>query len=387
MEGATTVDSNAPHPAPFASKQDSVPLSFPAILRNPGLNGRFAHLTDTRAASPSVTAKKIGRRDENNGRRWVRRKENNRFVGNPHIVLATRQDYGVQLPKVKSTFPEPLPTYLPRTAKLPVTGSPVVDPSSANYGRFSLSLKGMRRELRRSGRRAQFLVRDVEQAMTDWLATAGAVLASDSPQSMGSERQMIGECQTIHEVSRTPFQLVWSCDSDPFARYVVHCCARYHDVVSYSKEVSGERFTYLLRPNVTRPDFFAPAAIATPPVTDIDSSSQFDTESDFTDLDSFSEVDEVASLAASSRESLVHVTEHDSEEACNLSIDISHSRRYTKTTVAYPRTTSHTESDSNALHLITVTFSSTFIIHSKAASNGCILQTIILCIFILLTST
>ncbi len=76
MEGATTVDSNAPHPAPFASKQDSVPLSFPAILRNPGLNGRFAHLTDTRAASPSVTAKKIGRRDENNGRRWVRRKEN-----------------------------------------------------------------------------------------------------------------------------------------------------------------------------------------------------------------------------------------------------------------------------------------------------------------------
>ncbi len=195
----------------------------------------------------------------------------------------------------------------------------------------------MRRELRRSGRRAQFLVRDVEQAMTDWLATAGAVLASDSPQSMGSERQMIGECQTIHEVSRTPFQLVWSCDSDPFARYVVHCCARYHDVVSYSKfviytdgeygsdpntigkEVSGERFTYLLRPNVTRPDFFAPAAIATPPVTDIDSSSQFDTESDFTDLDSFSEVDEVASLAASSRESLVHVTEHDSEEAWSVS--------------------------------------------------------------------
>lgn len=81
--------------------------------------------------------------------------------------------------------------------------------------------------------------------------------------------------------------------------------------------MASERLTYLLRPNVTRPDFFAPTSIATPPVTDIDSSSQFDTESDFTDGESFSEVEDVASLAASSRESLVHIrairVAHDAE--------------------------------------------------------------------------
>lgn len=94
----------------------------------------------------------------------------------------------------------------------------------------------MRRELRRSGRRAEFLVRDVEQAMTDWLNTAGAVLDPDAPRnSINTDRQMIGESESIFEVSRTPFQLVWQVDEDAFARYVVHCCARYHEVVSYSE--------------------------------------------------------------------------------------------------------------------------------------------------------
>lgn len=42
------------------------------------------------------------------------------------------------------------------------------------------------------------------------------------------------------------------------------------------------RLTYLLRPNVTRPDFRATAALDSPPVTDLDYySSQIDTESDF----------------------------------------------------------------------------------------------------------
>ena len=54
--------------------------------------------------------------------------------------------------------------------------------------------------------------------------------------------------------------------------------------------MSGQRLTYLLRPNVTRPDFHATASLETPPVTDIDYSSQIDSESDV--IDSRSEAGE-----------------------------------------------------------------------------------------------
>lgn len=50
------------------------------------------------------------------------------------------------------------------------------------------------------------------------------------------------------------------------------------------KDTSGQRLTYLLRPNVTRPDFFDRAAIATPPATESDMST-FEAESDFADTD------------------------------------------------------------------------------------------------------
>jgi hypothetical protein len=43
------------------------------------------------------------------------------------------------------------------------------------------------------------------------------------------------------------------------------------------KGALDNRLTYLLRPNVTRPDRRAPAAVDTPPVTDFDHSSNHDT--------------------------------------------------------------------------------------------------------------
>jgi len=95
-----------------------------------------------------------------------------------------------------------------------------------------------------------------------------------------SRAKGIGDLTTVLEVMRTPLQLVWYVEDDAFARYVVHCCARYHEVVSYSKEVAGFRLTYLLRPNVTRPDHRAPSTLDTPPVTDTDYSSLPDSEAD-----------------------------------------------------------------------------------------------------------
>jgi hypothetical protein len=46
------------------------------------------------------------------------------------------------------------------------------------------------------------------------------------------------------------------------------------------KDTSGTRLTYLLRPNTLRPDFQALANLNTPPVTDLEQSSHFDSESD-----------------------------------------------------------------------------------------------------------
>lgn len=42
--------------------------------------------------------------------------------------------------------------------------------------------------------------------------------------------------------------------------------------------MKGRRLTYLLRPNVAHPDSFAPAGLYTPPTTDLDSASQFETD-------------------------------------------------------------------------------------------------------------
>jgi len=64
------------------------------------------------------------------------------FAGNPHIVAATTKDFTLPVPSAKSTFPEPLPSYLPRTVKVPIATLPTRDPVSANAGRFSLSMKG-----------------------------------------------------------------------------------------------------------------------------------------------------------------------------------------------------------------------------------------------------
>ena len=170
----------------------------------------------------------------------------------------------------------------------------------------------MRRDLRKSGFRAEVLVRDVESEVVNWLQVGGTVLAPDICDSSTSTLDSmsytpVGGTGTIFEISRTPLQLIWSITDDAFARYIVHCCARYYEIVSFSqyflvsgmhifnnisgKEISGQRFTYLLRPNVVYPDHHAPSGLDTPPMTDVDYSSQLDTESDHESLDIDSDIE------------------------------------------------------------------------------------------------
>lgn len=125
------------------------------------------------------------------------------------------------------------------------------------------------------GGKAQGLVKDVETEVLVWLE--GGVVLSPSVDGDGDgglrfPGVAVREREDLREVGRSPLQLVWATD-DAFVRYVVHCCARYHDIVSFSKEVQSRRLTYLLRPNVTRPDFRARSTLDTPPVTDLDYTS------------------------------------------------------------------------------------------------------------------
>ncbi|KAJ1304423.1 hypothetical protein OPQ81_005571 [Rhizoctonia solani] len=243
------------------ARDEPVTLSFPAILRNPN----FAHLNvhsvnHRQAVNEGTLPKKKDSRDKD-GKRRIRRLENSKFSFNPHIVQPSKRDFVVPVAQVQSTFPAPLPPYLPRVSSAPSAVLPTSDPSSTLAGKFSHSLRGARRVLRRRRGQAEPLVHAVEAEICEWLAEPG------KPTDTGDYVIVSG----IREVRRSSAELVWDVEHDAFARYVVHCVARWYGVVSFSKEgPDGTRLTHLLRPNPTRPDRMT---LATPPTTDWDTSS------------------------------------------------------------------------------------------------------------------
>lgn len=194
-----------------------------------------------------------------------------------------------------------------------------------------MSMKGMRKELRGRGVMTEVLVREVEVEIVGWLNVDVWVNPDVSAQrSSGLGVAVpVGSLGVIREVEKTHMQLVWEISDDAFARYVVHCCARYHNVVSFSeyqgfsayftthntlpgKEGSigsspARRLTYILRPHIPHashnPATHLVQGLDTPPPTDL--STDFDSAggTDFggTDMDvesdfAFSEVDSEAEL-------------------------------------------------------------------------------------------
>jgi len=281
--------------AATSSLDAPIPLSFPAILRNSALTDRFAHLninSETRTTPLSyVVAKKHKRSDDNLGKRWIRRKDNARLAGNPHVVAAMRSDYLIPTPGVRTTFQSPLQPYLQHNVKLPTSAPNVARIQDVNAGRFSLSLKGMRRDIRaRDTYRTRLIAHTVDEAIKAWLNQSAVFLAPDADDNElslpGRElKANNGEDMGIKQVASTPTKLVWNLGDDAFARYMVHCCARWYEVVSFSKEVVGYRLMHLLRPNVSKPNPTAAISLDTPPFTDLDNQTSA-VESDFSSFDS-----------------------------------------------------------------------------------------------------
>jgi len=81
MEVSTTTPTTE---GPISTTKDMgpLPMSFPAILRTSGINDRFAHLRvglDRSSSAPAPGTPKKNKRDDKEGKRWVRRMENGSY--------------------------------------------------------------------------------------------------------------------------------------------------------------------------------------------------------------------------------------------------------------------------------------------------------------------
>ena len=75
---------------PQVKDNGPIPMSFPAILRHPGLSDRFAHLRIQARVVPSPSGSvsvKRNRREDKEGKRWVRRKENGSSFQLPYLCV------------------------------------------------------------------------------------------------------------------------------------------------------------------------------------------------------------------------------------------------------------------------------------------------------------
>lgn len=307
LESMNTSQATPAVPAPIVP----VPMSFPAILLNPKQRApqllRTRDAENTRSRQPSSTTID----GKTRGKRQVRRHDNGRFNGNPHIVHPSSSDYSISTSEPRETFPRPLPAYLPRVSPAPsgvtISRADPANLNSAYAGRFTLGLRGVRKDLRhRGGMRARTLIQDIESLLQVWLDGDSAALDALIEERKGFVDSV--DRPAIHIVSSTPMQLIWSVE-DPFARWLVHCVARFHSVVSFSKDVSNgtttERRTHLLRPNSRHPDPRAAAALYTPTATDLDS-SVIDTDGDTSDYGGL--VDSISSLQIVEASDLAHST-------------------------------------------------------------------------------
>ena len=110
------------------------------------------------------------------------------------------------------------------------------DENSSLSGLFSLGLKGVRRELRKAGEKARIFVFEIENEILAWL-DGGTLLSpfDENQESMYASGSPIGQTGKIVEIQRNPLRMIWYIENDGFIRFIVHCCARYHNIVSFSE--------------------------------------------------------------------------------------------------------------------------------------------------------
>lgn len=129
---------------------------------------------------------------------------------------------------------------------------------SADHGRFSLPIKGLKRNTRRivaEGGIGSQIVEAVDAELRAWLEGTsvwmmqqggdGSIVEGNSVAapsiSLNSGKRCIcevetdhGRVQAINQFAKQPHSLVWQSE-DSFTRFLVHAIARYYRIVSFSK--------------------------------------------------------------------------------------------------------------------------------------------------------
>ncbi|GAA5841325.1 hypothetical protein JCM11251_001625 [Rhodosporidiobolus azoricus] len=267
------------------------------------------------------------------GKRKRRRWENAQLAGNPHLHRPTRSDFapGPYMKGLSTTFSPP-PSSFSRSTY--ISSSPSSFPShadlvaSADAGQFSLSLRGLRKNLRTAvgssrrgeGGRTEEVLEIMERELVAWLTLSGRI-----PEGFYHESAALGTRggkpldptplddlpsaplpslpdlpssspsaplapPTLTELSRQPHTLVWLAPS-PHHRYLLHALARYYSLQSFSRPLSplepDQRVTHILRPQLVRPRAVPGGGaglgvLETPPVTDLSTAGGTTTEGELT---------------------------------------------------------------------------------------------------------
>ncbi|GAA5878116.1 hypothetical protein JCM8547_005631 [Rhodosporidiobolus lusitaniae] len=305
------------------------PMYIPAVLQGP----RNKHLQlgkklrnhddDSRKGGSASAAGGPG------GKRRRRRWENAQLAHNPHLHRPSRADFSPG-PNFKAAVPvfAPPPASFSRStysSPPPSSSSSSSSAQSAEKGQFSMSMRGLRKNLRSAmgsggGGRTEEVLEIMERELVAWLSLSGRIPEGfyhdsassafglggrggkvldptplddfplsfsspslpDLPSSSTTSLSAPVPPPTLTELSRAPHALVWLAPS-PHHRYLLHCLARYYHLPSFSRPLSPLdppelRVTHVMRPQLVRPRAPAGAvgglglagrgALETPPGTD-----------------------------------------------------------------------------------------------------------------------
>ncbi|BGP33592.1 hypothetical protein JCM10296v2_005396 [Rhodotorula toruloides] len=305
--------SNALPSSTTAGRVDgAVPLRIPAILRlQESKGGSVLQKKERTAREGADPVPRKGGGTAPGGKRRRRRWENSQLAGNPHLHRPTRADFspGPYMKDLSTTFTPP-PAHFSRSTY--VSSSPASTPSAASlasnadYGQFSMSLRGLRRNLRLAvgpraqrgqGGRTEEVLDIMERELKDWLMLSGRIpegfyhdsmpLVGNSliqtihrgklldpialehftlptPGALDSLPDLptrtpaadLPDVPTLTELSRQPHTLIWLAPS-PHHRFLLHSLARYYNLTSFSRPLNplepDVRVTHILRPQLVRP--------------------------------------------------------------------------------------------------------------------------------------
>ncbi|GAA5848775.1 hypothetical protein JCM3766R1_005304 [Sporobolomyces carnicolor] len=323
-----------------------IPMSMPAILmqpKNKHLLGALGKKQFKDENSSPTSSKKSKDGAAPGGRRRRRRWENAQLAGNPHLHRPTRADFnpGPSLKGLSTTFAPPPSNFSRSTYSSPESATPSSSATSLESGQFSMSLRGLRKNLRSNvvgarvtrgeGGRTEEVLDIMERELQAWLTFQGRVspgfyhdgalstakvldptpledwqppppreaLPDEPVSSSARSRPPPSAPPTLVELTRLPHTLVWLAPS-PQHRYLLHSLARYYRLQSFSRQLSpldpSTRVTHILQPQIARPTIVSPAAggfdtpsatdwssAASAPSTEISGTSASESEAEFTD--------------------------------------------------------------------------------------------------------